>query len=46
MSLSYTKGFILLGIIILVPKPGMSELPYEVLDSIVELSEFDDFKDL
>lgn len=46
MSLSYTQGFILLGIIILVPKPGMSELPYEVLDSIVELSEFDDFKDL
>ena len=46
MSLSDAKGFILLGIIILVPKPGLSELPYEVLDSLVELSEFDDFKDL
>lgn len=46
MSQSYAKGFILLGIIILVPKQGMSKLPYEVLDSIVELSEFDDFKDL
>ena len=46
MSQSYAKGFILLGIIILVPKQGMSKLSYEVLESIVELSEFDDFKDL
>lgn len=47
MSLAYAKGIILLAIFTLAPKQGVSELPYNVLDTILELSsEYDYFKDL
>ena len=41
------KSLLLLGIIlILASKDSALKLPYEVLESIVELSDLDDFKDL
>lgn len=47
MSLAYAKVVILLAIFTLAPKQGVSELPYDVLDTILELSsEHDYFKDL
>ena len=51
MSLAYAKGNILLGIFTLTPPPppreGVSDLPYDVRDTTVELSaEFSEFKDL
>ena len=52
MSLAYAKGNIVLGIFTLTPAPpppreGVSDLPYDVRDTTVELSaEFGEFNDL